>query len=107
MIKRIVRLTFHHDKTEDFLLIFQNNKEKIAAFQGCTHLELWRDTKQSYVFFTYSYWESEAALNAYRHSELFQKVWAKTKVLFSEKPQAWSVELLYNSSQPHDMKSKE
>ncbi len=44
------------------------------------------------VLFTYSHWESEAALETYRHSELFAEVWAATKVLFNAKPEAWSVQ---------------
>ncbi len=43
--------------------------------------------------FTYSYWESEAHLNTYRHSDLFRETWAKTKVLFADKPEAWSIEV--------------
>ena len=37
-----------------------------------------------------SFLENEEALNAYRHSELFRSTWAKTKVLFAEKPIAFS-----------------
>ena len=39
-------------------------------------------------FFTFSHWESEADLNAYRESALFGEVWPKTKALFYDKPQA-------------------
>lgn len=91
MIKRIVKLTFEADKVDDFLEVFNATKTKIRAFDGCTHLELWNDVNEKNVFFTYSYWESEVALNNYRHSELFKNVWAKTKVLFADKTQAWSV----------------
>jgi len=31
-------------------------------------------------------------LEAYRQSELFKNVWSKTKPLFNDKPQAWSVD---------------
>jgi heme-degrading monooxygenase HmoA len=44
--------------------------------------------------FTVSIWESEDDLNAYRNSELFENTWAKTKVLFNDKPEAWSLEFL-------------
>lgn len=94
MIKRVVKLTFQPDKTADFLDIFQSSKEKIRHFAGCYHLELWQTKNQSNIFFTYSYWENEEALNNYRHSDLFQQTWQKTKVLFADKPQAWSVEVL-------------
>jgi heme-degrading monooxygenase HmoA len=59
---------------------------------GCNHLELLNDIKTSNIFFTYSYWDSENDLNNYRDSELFKEVWSKTKVLFNDKPEAWSVE---------------
>lgn len=91
MIKRIVKLTFQEDKTEDFVAIFQATKDKISAVDGCHHLEFWRATQHPNIFFTYSYWESETHLNAYRHSDLFQATWKKTKVLFADKPEAWSV----------------
>jgi heme-degrading monooxygenase HmoA len=59
---------------------------------GCQHLELLRDVASPNVFFTLSFWENEVDLNAYRHSELFKTTWAKTKVLFSDKPQTWTTE---------------
>jgi len=43
------------------------------------------------VFFTYSYWEHPDFLEQYRNSDFFKGVWTKTKALFSEKPEAWSV----------------
>ncbi|MFK7806927.1 MAG: putative quinol monooxygenase [Saprospiraceae bacterium] len=91
MIKRIVKLTFQKDKTEDFLQIFEDSKNQIAGFKGCLRLELLREKKDGNVFFTYSFWENEEALNNYRYSELFGKVWPKTKALFAEKPEAWTV----------------
>ena len=60
--------------------------EKIFA-----HLELWQDSANPAIFFTYSHWESEAHLNHYRFSEFFKDTWGKTKALFADKPQAWSV----------------
>ncbi len=92
-IKRIVKLTFREDTVETFLTIFENSKERIRQFEGCQHLELWRDVRQQNVFFTYSFWDSEVALNNYRYSDLFRATWAKTKVLFDAKPEAWSIEV--------------
>lgn len=93
MIKRIVKLTFEPAKIPTFLANFEAVKDQIRAFDGCSHLELWRAEQPSNVFFTYSYWASEAHLNAYRHSELFRTTWAKTKILFADKPEAWSVQV--------------
>lgn len=93
-LKRIVKMSFKPEQVSSFLKVFNTNKRAIRTFPGCLHLELWQDKNQTNVFFTYSFWENEAALEAYRHSDLFQNTWAKTKVLFNEKPSAWSVEML-------------
>lgn len=94
MLKRIVKLTFHSENIPAFLELFESTKERIRHFPGCMHLELLRDKGRGNVFFTYSLWESEAALNAYRNSELFQDTWTKTKALFETKAEAWSVEVV-------------
>lgn len=98
MIKRIVRMSFHSEKVEEFLSVFNANKDLIGNFNGCSHLELWNDIDHPSVFFTYSYWESEEFLEKYRQSELFNSVWSKTKILFNEKPQAWSVKVKYEGN---------
>jgi quinol monooxygenase YgiN len=91
MIKRIVKLTFQEDKIDDFKQIFEESKNQIRQRAGCMHVELLQDIAKTNVFFTLSYWDSEADLEAYRQSELFKTTWAKTKILFSDKPAAWSV----------------
>ena len=93
MIKRIVRLTFEADKVQEFMAVFEQSRLNIRRFPGCNHLEVWREKANPNVFFTYSFWESEAALDHYRHSELFQRTWSQTKKLFADKPMAWTVEL--------------
>ena len=92
MFVRIVKMGFQEDKIEEFLANFEENKSKIRGFEGCKFLELYRDKDNTNRFFTYSYWKDEEALENYRHSELFKNVWAHTKVLFNEKPEAWSVD---------------
>jgi len=89
---RIVKMTFSPDKTNEFQIRFHSLKEKILEFEGCELLELYRDKRDSNIFFTYSYWNCEADLEAYRQSELFKSVWSKVKPLFNDKPQAWSVD---------------
>ncbi len=91
MIIRIVKMTFAPEKVNDFLEIFNTSKLLIRNFKGCSHLELLNDINQPNIFFTYSYWQEESNLNNYRDSELFAGVWAKTKILFNAKPEAWSV----------------
>lgn len=94
MIKRIVKLTFHADKADTFIEIFESSKPKILARKGCNHLELWRDVKDRNTFFTYSFWDSEEDLNVYRKSDFFGSIWPRTKAILAAKPEAWSVELL-------------
>lgn len=91
MIKRFVKMTFKPELVEEFISIFNSKKELIAAVEGCTHVELLRDVQNPNVFFTYSLWQNETFIEAYRHSDLFINVWAKTKVLFDAKPEVWSL----------------
>lgn len=92
MIHRIVQLRFRAEATTEFTAIFEASHEQIRRFPGCRHLELWRDRDDPRRFFTYSRWDSAAALEAYRHSDLFRTTWAKTKVLFSDRPVAYSLD---------------
>lgn len=92
MIVRIVKMTFQEERVKDFLENFDANKSKIRGFEGCEHLELLKEEGREDVYFTYSYWQNVEALENYRHSQLFKGVWAFTKTLFADKPQAWSVQ---------------
>ena len=95
MIKRIVKMTFRPEAVQTFVDdVFEPSKSRIRAFPGCRHMELLRNISQPNVLFTLSYWDDEAALEAYRQSELFQTTWSKTKALFAEKAEAWSVEVI-------------
>ncbi|MGB5418722.1 putative quinol monooxygenase [Algibacter sp.] len=94
MLVRIVKLGFHKQNIEAFLQNFENTKTNIRAFEGCQFLELYRDKNDPSIFFTYSYWESDAALEDYRKSKLFNTVWSKVKPLFNMPPEAWSVDKL-------------
>lgn len=91
MIVRIVQMTFRQECIEEFITLFEARKQTIRSFEGCTHLELWQDSKHPNVFFTYSHWQSEEHLDHYRFSEFFKDTWSRTKALFQDKPQAWSV----------------
>jgi (4S)-4-hydroxy-5-phosphonooxypentane-2,3-dione isomerase len=94
MIRRIVKLTFEASNLPQFLQVFETSKQAIRAFEGCLSMELLCDTSQENVLFTVSQWRSLHDLEAYRNSELFKQTWAKTKVLFSDKAQAWSLEVI-------------
>lgn len=92
MLIRIVRMDFDPMKVNDFLDLFETVKEKISTFPGCKHLELCKDAKLDHVYYTFSKWETEDDLEQYRHSQLFEDTWAKTKVLFGGKPLAYSLD---------------
>lgn len=85
-------MSFDPSKIDEFLANFETKKNHIRNFEGCEFLELYRDKQKTNVFFTYSFWKSETDLENYRRSELFKDVWAETKILFNDKPEAWSVD---------------
>lgn len=91
MFIRIVKLTIGEENISSFEGIFEETKERIRNFKGCNFLELYQDRQDPRIFFTYSYWDSEEDLEAYRSSDFFKNVWGKTRALFISKPEAWSV----------------
>ena len=94
MFVRIVKMSFHQENIPAFLANFELMKTKIRKAEGNRLLELYQDKNNPCIFFTYSYWENEEALEKYRKSALFDGVWTYTKTLFSDKPEAWSVDKL-------------
>ena len=94
MITRLVKMTFRHNSIPEFLELFEQVKERILDSPGCMRLDLMQDKNQPKVIFTYSIWNREQDLEAYRSSTLFKKTWSKTKLLFDEKPEAWSTRIL-------------
>jgi quinol monooxygenase YgiN len=96
MIVRIVKLKFKNENVPGFERIFEETKEVIRGYDGCSLLELYQDVNDSAIFFTYSHWESEEHLAVYRNSDFFKEVWGRTKVLFDDKPEAWSVQKIHS-----------
>jgi heme-degrading monooxygenase HmoA len=92
MIIRIVKLTLQPEAVETFLRLFEERKHLIRNFQGCKHLELWKNADRPHQFFTYSLWEDAAALENYRQSGFFGETWQGAKQMFAGKAEAWSVE---------------
>lgn len=92
MVIRIVRMHFRADAVEKFLKVFNENKEDIRNFPGCSHMELMKDLRALNTFVTISHWNSADDLEAYRQSLLFRSVWAQTKPLFSAKTEAFTLE---------------
>ena len=92
MVKRIVKLSIESNKKTKFIDLFQENQHLISSFDGCISVELVKDINSNNIFFTYSLWENENALNTYRNSTLFKGIWSKTKTFFCDKPEAWSLQ---------------
>lgn len=91
MINRLVKLSFSASTAPTFIEIFHESQDKIRAFPGCRHLELWEAHGQKGIFFTFSQWESAEALDQYRFSPLFNTVWARVKPLFNAPAEAWTL----------------
>ncbi len=96
-IQRIVKMTFKLDRCDEFQAFFSDIKDQIAAQPGCSEVRLLRDKEASGVFFTYSTWDAQSSLDAYRQTELFGMVWPKVKDWFNAKPEAWSTDLIASS----------
>ncbi|RYD93748.1 MAG: antibiotic biosynthesis monooxygenase [Sphingobacteriales bacterium] len=94
MILRIVKLVFEADQVATFQKIFEEKRNAIRHFEGCTHLELWQDRNDPCTFFTYSWWLSEEALDDYRNSPFFGSLWKTLKLMFAQKAEAWSVNVI-------------
>lgn len=92
MIIRIVRMHFTEAGVEEFLEIFNEHKQAIRNFPGCSHLQLLKDVEDDCCYTTLSHWDKAGSLENYRKSELFGKVWGRVKTLFSERSQAFSLE---------------
>jgi heme oxygenase (mycobilin-producing) len=92
MLIRIVRMHFTETGVDEFLEIFQKNKQAIRDFPGCSHLQVLKDADDPLCFTTLSHWNNAESLENYRKSDLFGGVWGRVKSLFSERTQAFSLE---------------
>lgn len=95
MLIRIVKMTFRPESTDEFEAIFAEVRAKIRTQPGCHELRLLKGDEN--IYFTYSRWENDAALQAYRYSRLFEDTWKRTKRLFAERAEAWSTKVLYDN----------
>lgn len=91
MITRVVKMTFRKGTEPDFHAVFTASAPTIRRFEGCIEMDVFNDVTAPNVYFTISKWESEQALNNYRNSDFFKGVWSKTKALFENKAEAWSL----------------
>ena len=94
MIVRWVHMHFKSEEVEQFIAVFDESRDAIRMSPGCHSLRLLRDPVDPCSIQTLSTWEKAEDLEHYRHSQLFENTWAKTKVLFDQKPRAYSYEVL-------------
>jgi hypothetical protein len=85
-------MEFKPGHVQDFLRQFERVRPLIRGYPGVRSLELHRDTSQPNVFYTYSEWDSEEALETYRQSELFKGAWGEVKPWFGGTPRAFSLQ---------------
>lgn len=97
-LQRIVKMTFKAEHCQDFEQYFSEIKDQVGNQPGCRGVKLLRDVSGNGIYFTYSNWDSQESLDAYRHTPLFNQVWPKVKAWFADKPDAWSTEILIESA---------
>ena len=94
MIVRWVHMHFRPEEVDRFIGVFDQSREAIRTSPGCLSLRLLQDPTDPSSIQTLSTWEKAEDLERYRQSRLFEDTWAKTKVLFDQKPRAYSYEVL-------------
>lgn len=87
-------MTFRPGTLDDFKALFGRVRPQIEGFDGCEGVDLLEDMDNPAILMTYSLWQTPEALEKYRQSGLFMETWAKTKVWFADKPEAWSLQKL-------------
>ena len=92
MIKRIVKLHFQEQFTDEFLDLYKNHLNGIKNFPDCQNLEIYSTGTEKGIFITLSLWKSEEALNNYRSSQYFKDIWTSIKPWFAEKAEAWTLD---------------
>lgn len=88
MITRIVKLQIASDSCDEWEALFQKVKPLIESVPGCHQVILLKSSNG--IYFTYSQWDSEQALEDYRSSAFFGEVWPKIKALCNGPAQAWT-----------------
>jgi quinol monooxygenase YgiN len=96
-LQRIVKLTFKPEHCNEFENFFAEIKDQVGNQPGCSGVNLLRETGSTGVYFTYSNWDKQTSLDAYRNTDLFNVVWPKVKAWFAAKPEAWSTEIIASS----------
>ena len=81
MLVRIVKLTFNEESIDFFFQEFDKSKALITNFKGCRGMRMLQDMNQKNIVMTYSHWDDENALNNYRNSQVFLRLWNKINLI--------------------------
>ena len=92
MLIRLVRMYFRPDEVERFLTMYEQTRPIIASQPGCRSVQLVRQIDDPAAFATWSIWDDQAALDAYRRSEFFRSFWPEVRALFRAPAEAVSFE---------------
>ncbi len=102
---RIVRMHIAPDHIDQVRETFREIKHSVRNFPGCHYVALWEDVAQPGHIMTYSIWESEAHLEAYRRSDVFRRNWTLLKCHFAGPPEAWTFKCQDECRYPSSSKS--
>lgn len=91
MITRFVKMHFKPEFKKEFIILFYQSVEEIQKFEGCLDVVLLEDIDNVNSVCTLSHWVDISSLDNYRQSDFFKFTWNKTKSMFSQKAQAWSL----------------
>lgn len=91
---RIVKLVFDDKSLSSALELIACASSVVRDTKGCVYMQAHRVNNDPYTVFTYSLWEADEYLEAYRNTDYFKAFWKKLKPLFAERAEAWSLDLL-------------
>ena len=88
MVIRIVSLKCKPEDIDAFRLFVRESSLRVRQSPGCLALQIVNDIADPTSFFTLSTWRDADALEAYRASPLFVKIWPRVKAFLCEA--AWA-----------------
>lgn len=92
MITRLVETGIRPEMVDAFIDLYMHARPTILAQPGCPRVELVPAIDQPTLFATWSVWDHESALDAYRTGAFFRDFWPGVRVLFRNPPhvQPWT-----------------
>ncbi|ACF14489.1 Antibiotic biosynthesis monooxygenase [Chloroherpeton thalassium ATCC 35110] len=90
MIIRLVKMSFQPQESTRFLSLYKQVHPKILSFPGCVSVELLHEVHDEHAYTTYSLWQNNDALEAYRQSDFFKATWTEVRKMLRSKTLAIS-----------------